>query len=192
MAMSGREYMHVERVLEKNVEVVAQRSCPDMDMMLVQLPTTGEYRFVFKWKWKEGHPPPRKILPAEYKAKLTLEQQQRVREELKLWIQEMYLVATHPSKLMRTVPFMWILQPHKPSTPIRPVGDLSGFNQFIWSFPNQFGKPKTCHLMIRRLRAWAGELGVENLVMIDLRKAYMQLHLDEEQQAYLGFIIQND
>ena len=139
--------------------------------------------WILAWQWLDGKKPARVSGPAigEYsRSKLTSEQEQHYRDEVKLWIDNGWLV---PHDLSRhgepasILPLMAVCQEHKPTTPVRPCLDYRHLNDCIVSHPG-VGAP-VCG---QKLREWRRR-GVECAV-VDVSKAYLQVHIDPSLMPY--------
>ena len=95
--------------------------------------------------------------------------------ELQLWIDEGILVPVpHEERVDSVVPLMAVEQSTKGKT--RPVLDFRELNQFVSSHS---GDSVVCDETLRRWR-----LSGQNVSIIDLRKAYLQLHVDPKLWRY--------
>ena len=124
-------------------------------------------RWVVKWKWSAEAPRLHNKL-AEYRMREEL----RVEfdEEVKLWIQEGILVPVPEGIVVESViPLLAVDQKNKGK--VRPVLDFKNLNRYVSSHT---GGSSVCEDMIRRWRKTGN-----NLSVLDLRKAYLQLHVDE-------------
>ncbi|KAF4709392.1 hypothetical protein FOZ62_015651, partial [Perkinsus olseni] len=80
---------------------------------------------------------------------------------------------------------MLVPQEHKLSTPVRPVIDLTWLNQHVRSLPNELQHgPVACPEHLRRWRAFPAPL--DDLRLLDIRKAFLQIRLCPTQSRWLG------
>mmetsp|Transcript_20031 Transcript_20031/g.16743 ORF Transcript_20031/g.16743 Transcript_20031/m.16743 type:complete len:111 (+) Transcript_20031:87-419(+) len=73
------------------------------------------------------------------------------------------------------------IQMHKKSTPVRPVLNLKPLNSEIKSLPNEQSDPLACGNTLRRWRCKYGP----GTLLIDIKKAYLQVSVEEEFRPYL-------
>ena len=140
-----------------------------------------EKRWVLTWKWKDGQPPTRPVGPGIGKyarAQLSDAQEELFQKELHTWLENKWLVpydeAVH-GPLGAVLPLLPAVQQHKPSTPVRPCLDYSMLNEFILSNPG--ANSPVCGDKIREWRQ-----RTDDSKLLDIRKAYLQVHLDESLQ----------
>ena len=115
-----------------------------------------------KWRWKDEIPIPRNRV-AEYTVKPHLRQEYE--SEIEEWIQNRWLQETSdfPDNGMA------VQQENKGK--VRPVLDYRELNQFVSSHT---AEGEVFHETLRKRR----RVG-EKAVLVDLRKAYLQMHVDE-------------
>ena len=139
--------------------------------------------WILAWQWLDGKKPARVSGPAigEYsRSKLTSEQEQHYRDEVKLWIDNGWLV---PRDLSRhgvpasILPLMAVCQEHKSTMPVRSCLDYRHLNDCIVSHPGVGAL--VCG---QKLREWRRR-GVECAV-VDVSKAYLQVHIDPSLMPY--------
>ena len=122
-------------------------------------------RWIVRWKWC-GEVPKLHNRLAEYRMKDEL---RPGFEEVCAWIKEGILVPVPEGALVESVvPLMAVEQTNKGK--FRPVLDYKALNTFISSHT---GGSVVCEDTIRGWRKIGG-----NLSVLDLRKAYLQLHVD--------------
>ncbi|KAF4722770.1 hypothetical protein FOZ63_025105 [Perkinsus olseni] len=155
---------------------LSPQSSPDVDA-----PSFWEV----EWKWLDGVPP-RHIMPPDYgTAKHNARLVGLWHEAVEEWISGGWVVPTPLEDLQATSPLLLIPQEHKLSTPVRPVIDLKWINDRLCSLPNELrAGPIECPSHIRRWRAFPAPL--EELRLLDLRKAFLQIHLLDHQSYYIG------
>ena len=119
-----------------------------------------------KWRWKD-EVPILKNRVAEYTVKPHLRQEYE--SEIEEWIQNGWLQETSDFPDNGTLPFMAVQQENKGK--VRPVLDYRELNQFVSSHT---ADGEVCQETLRKWRRMG-----EKAVLVDLRKAYLQLHVDE-------------
>jgi transposase InsO family protein len=122
------------------------------------------------WRWKAEAPDMRRGASCY---KIPGDVQEEFDKEVQSWIDEGIIVPTHDSS-GHILPLMAVRQENKGK--VRPVLDYRELNEHILSFT---GDSAVCDETLRR---WRRE-GV-NVQMLDLRKAYLQLHVDESLWKY--------
>ena len=123
-----------------------------------------------KWKWK-GTAPEIQGRISQYK--MSEEILEKFNEEIKLWIKEGILKETL-DEVQGVLPLMGVWQETK--NKVRPVLNYKVINENVSSHT---GLSRECG---RTLREWR-KLG-DNVVVVDLRKAYLQIGVDEELWKY--------
>ena len=136
-----------------------------------------EGRWTVKWKWKDKEP----VLTnqcSQYKVADTC--QDAYDGEIEQWIKDKWLELHDESvhgKVEGVIPLMAVFQPNK-QRKVRPVMDYGReLNDYINSNPG-----KEAVVCQDKLRDWR-KLG-ENCCMLDLRKAYLQLHVQKDLQRF--------
>ena len=141
-------------------------------------------RWVLKWKWKDGHPPSASIGPGigEYsRAKLTATEEELFGLEVQTWIDSGWLVPhddVEHGEPACVLPLLAVVQPHKPTTPVRPCLDYRMLNKLIESSPGL--DAPACS---ETLRSWR-KSPAGDFQLVDLSKAYLQVHVHPELQRY--------
>ena len=136
-----------------------------------------------EWKWVNGVPPSSPIGSGigEYSRKsLTPEQELQFQAEVNGWLENGWLEPYDCEKqgeIGAVLPLMAVLQEHKSTTPVRPVLDYRELNKRIVSNPG-FESP-VCG---SSLRAWR-QVNPDS-VLLDVRKAYLQVHVHPSQVRY--------
>ena len=132
-------------------------------------------RWVVTWLWSEGKEPNLKNTTAEY------EVPQHAREEYELevtqWIKDGWLIPHDEQKHgppRGLIPLMAVCQKNKKK--VRPVLDYRELNAYVDAFT---GKADVCR---DKMQAWR-RMGSDTSI-VDLRKAYLQIHVDESLWAY--------
>ena len=134
-------------------------------------------KWTVNWKWK-GDPPVMQTSCGEYGVRL--KDRAAYEEELQKWIDDGYLVPHNLEKhgeLRGVIPLMAICQANKGK--VRPVMDYRQLNSHVISEP--------CYdtdVCGDKLRAWR-RMGTD-LVLLDLRKAYLQLFVGDDLVRYQG------
>nr|XP_047133361.1 uncharacterized protein LOC124811560 [Hydra vulgaris] len=116
----------------------------------------------------------------EYKMKQ--EHERSYRKEIREWIDSGILVPYNelilgPPKVL--IPLMCVVQENKDKK-VRPVGDFRALNEFV-----------NCHtanadVCQEKLRCWRK---IKNAKILDLKKAYLQIHIDKKLWPYQTVII---
>ena len=153
----------------RTVDVAALvKDCSSKELTI----TDQDFLAVFKdgawtvtWKWKDDVPPNLKNRVAEYEIRTDIKE--AYEKELQTWIEEGWLQPFR-GEAKGLVPLMAVEQKQKKK--VRPVLDFREINQFI-----------KCHtadseVCTDRLREWRRKSS--RAVLLDLRKAYLQLRVD--------------
>lgn len=141
-------------------------------------------RWSIKWKWSDEEPIEKSIRVPFYQGqvdKLDEKQMYMFKEEIELWIEKGYIKPCEVNRVRATYPLMPQIQMHKSTTPIRPVLNLRPLNALIKSVPNEQSNPLACGTTLRRWRCKY----TQDAYYIDIKKAYLQVKVDEELQPYL-------
>ena len=140
---------------------------------------------MLSWKWKDGSPPADPVGHGvgEYsRSKLAPEQERMFVGEVMKWIDAGWLVpdndALHDSPAA-VLPLLAQMQDHKASTPVRPCLDHRSLNALLLSQPGR--EALVCE---ETLRKWRREGDPEGLRFLDIKKAYLQVHLASELQRH--------
>ncbi|KAF4649728.1 hypothetical protein FOL47_001787, partial [Perkinsus chesapeaki] len=138
-----------------------------------------------EWKWVDGVPS-RHIMPGDYgTAKFVPRLEGMWRGAVEEWLAEGWLVATALPDLHASSPLLLVPQEHKVTTPVRPVIDLTWLNGHVRSLPNELNPgPVACPDHLRRWRAFPASL--EDLRLLDIRKAFLQIRVLDCQTYWLG------
>lgn len=133
-------------------------------------------RWVVQWKWSDGEP-----LLRNQKAEYTVAESDREEYdgEIKQWIADGWL-EEHDERVHGVVtgviPLMAAKQPNKPRK-VRPVMDYRQLNEWIISKPGV--NSVVCQ---EKLRSWRKRS--VNACLLDLKKAYLQIHVDRSLQRF--------
>jgi len=117
-----------------------------------------------KWRWLDGPPILKNRIP-EYSIKPHLRREYE--SEIEEWIQNGWLQETTDLPNNGTLPLMAVDQENKGK--VRPVLDYRELNQFVSSHT---AEGEVCQETLRKWRRMG-----EKVVLLDLRKAYLQLHV---------------
>jgi ribonuclease HI len=123
-----------------------------------------------EWKWLESPP---KLHNRVSSYRVPQEAQEAYDQEIAEWIRNDWLVPFE-GDCDGVIPLMAVVQVNKAK--VRPVMDYRELNQFVSSHT---ADGDVCG---KKLRAWR-RLG-ENVSIIDLRKAYLQIHVEETLWKY--------
>ena len=127
-------------------------------------------KWTVAWKWKDK-PPVLTNQTAKYA--MTEEVEKRFDEELEKWVQEGWLLPCEPPS-QGVIPLMAVEQESKGK--VRPVMDFRELNQYVESYT---GDSDACDETLRKWRTSDGDPGI-----LDLRNAYLQLHVREDLWQY--------
>ena len=142
-------------------------------------------QWVLTWCWKSGSSPTMPIGPgvSEYsRSKLSASQEELFANEVGKWIEEGWLVPHDESIHGRpgaVLPLIAQVQEHKPSTPVRPCLDYRLLNKLLVSQPGR--SAPVCEETLRKWRL-AGD--PSDFRLLDIRKAYLQVHVAPELQRF--------
>ena len=141
-------------------------------------------QWYLSWKWSSGAPPTSPVGPpvGEYsRTQLTAEQEELFCAEVDQWLakgwMEKYDEAVH-GDIAGVLPLLAVAQEHKESTPVRPCLDYRRLNNLILSQPGQ--NSPSCQETLRKWRVASDE----SSVLLDIRKAYLQIHVEPELVRY--------
>ena len=148
-------------------------------------------RWILFWQWKAGNPPSCPIGHGigEYsRSKLTPDQERLLGAEVTQWNEAGWLVP-HDSAVhgepAAVLPFLAQVQEHKASTPVRPCLDYRILNDLLASHPGR--EALVCD---ETLRKWRRVGNPSNLRLLDIRKAYLQVHVAPDLQRFQTVIWQ--
>ena len=140
-------------------------------------------RWTLTWQWKAGSPPPHPVGHGvgEYlRAKLTPDQERLFAAEVDKWVDEGWLVP-HDEDVHGpqggVLPVIAQIQEHKASTSVRLCLDYRCLNDLLTSQPGR--SAPVCEDTLRNWRR-AGDLN--ELRLLDIRKAHLQVHIAPELQ----------
>lgn len=134
------------------------------------------YRWVFSWKWLDQPPGRDQETGATLYNKPWFDESTGVAfdEEVQRWIQQGILTEGEDGWVL---PWNLVEQTHKISTPVRLTIDFTVLNKYL-RCETEDGLNEICH---REIRRWRSSDGGE---LIDISKAYLQIHLDETLQRF--------
>ena len=123
-------------------------------------------KWTVKWKWSLGEP---ELSNQVSSYGVSADMKQAFEDEVQSWIDEGILIPVPENERVTSViPLMAIRQVNKQK--VRPVLDFKQLNKYVSCHT---GASAVCGDTIRRWR----KIG-DNLVRLDLRKAYLQLHIN--------------
>jgi ribonuclease HI len=128
-------------------------------------------KWTVKWNWSQKQLPQLITGAAEYK--MSDEVRVGYEKEVNRWIAEGWLVP-YSGERRAILPLMAVVQHNKDK--VRPVLDYRKLNEFI---DPHTGDSDVCGEKLRKWRCMG-----TNLKMLDLKNAYLQVHLNEEQWKY--------
>ena len=161
-------------------QVAAMATCDDSVCEIDDsdfLATFDGNKWTVRWKWSSSEP----VLKNQCNQyKVDEECSDKYELEINQWIEdgwlELHNEAVH-GKVEGVIPLMAVIQPNK-QRKVRPVMDYSReLNLHINSNPGV--EVAVCQDKLRKWRQYS-----ENSVMLDLKKAYLQLHIDRELQRF--------
>lgn len=129
-------------------------------------------QWIVSWKWKDKPPKLTNKVPCY---SISPDIQQDWESEVQSWIDEGILKpVAYGDKVDSLTPIMAVSQSNKGK--VRPVMDFREMNKFVLSHPGD------CDVCDETLRNW--RIIGDNVTLLDLRKAYLQLHVDEKLWKY--------
>ena len=167
------EQISVEGKAEQELKVEKEDFCArfDRDMRC----------WVVSWKWTEGSAPtalrnvvPQYAVPANVKAEY--------HEEIDLWVQNGWLLPYEEDKYgppKGLIPMMAVIQQNK--NKVRPVLDFREMNTHVETYTADMD------VCSEKLREWR-KMG-RQVAMLDLRKAYLQIHVEAALWPYQTVIL---
>ena len=146
---------------------VSLATCIELEDMDFKARFDGQ-KWVVSWKWRDKEPKLTNAVPC-YSVGTDVRQEWEV--EVESWITEGILTPVPDgAEVSGVIPLMAVSQPNKGK--VRPVMDFREVNQFVSSHSGD------CDVCDETLREWR-EVG-DNITLLDLRKAYLQLHVEED------------
>ena len=142
-------------------------------------------RWELSWKWKNDRPPEGTLGSGigEYsRSKLSPEQEQLFSDEVDSWIANGWLVEHNldvHGEPAAVLPLLAVCQEHKSSTPVRPCLDYKILNNHLSSKPG--ADVPVCE---EKLRSWRRVDSSQEYELLDIRKAYLQVHVAPELARY--------
>ena len=136
------------------------------------------------WQWSEEGEPTRPLGSGlgEYpRKKLSEEEEQLFAGEVGSWIEQGWMtpVTEDEAAPMCVLPLIAQVQEHKPTTPVRPCLDYRLLNKRIVSQPGT--DAPACN---EKIRKWRQAGPADEYELLDVRKAYLQVHIAPELQQY--------
>ena len=128
-----------------------------------------------RWKWKEGQPPEIRNTVESYKSTKTDGVRERFDAEIERWISLGWLQPCNGDEEGGVLPLMAVTQVNKDK--VRPVLDFRELNQYVSSHPGT--DAAVCSETLRKWRRMPGPLKI-----VDLKSAYLQLHVDQSLWQY--------
>lgn len=133
-------------------------------------------RWVVKWCWRDGKPPELVNTVQLYKSTQTEKTQVAFNQEIDRWISKGWLKeCTNQVEVKGVIPLMAVVQANKDK--VRPVMDYREVNEYVENHPGM--DAAVCNETLRRWRKLPGPLK-----MVDLKSAYLQVHVDESLWPY--------
>ena len=148
--------------------------------------TFNGLHWVVKWVWKTASAP--LVNDRQPWNIVSRSDQQLFDNEIKEWIDSGILIRHNydvHGEVKCFLPLIGIRQSKGESTKVRPVLDYREFNETIESYPG--GSTPICS---ERLRIWR-QMG-RNCSMLDLKKAYLQIHVDESLFVYQAILFKGN
>uniref|UniRef100_A0A5S6Q606 Reverse transcriptase domain-containing protein n=1 Tax=Trichuris muris TaxID=70415 RepID=A0A5S6Q606_TRIMR len=136
------------------------------------------------WKWADNKAPETLWNTIEEYSP-TAEARAEYKRELDLWVRNGWLVPYDEKKLgpaRALIPLMVVTQRSKGTT-VRPVMDIRQLNEYIDIFT------ANSDVCAHKLREWRRQ-GM-NVSILDLRKAYLQIHVDQTLWPYQTVIVKD-
>ena len=128
-----------------------------------------------KWHWKDGKPPKLKNTTDCYESTLTPETRVKFDEEVESWIAKGWLRPYEGEPGDGIIPLMAVVQANK--NKVRPVMDYRELNEYVECHPGT--DASACDETLRRWRRMK-----EPLKILDLKSAYLQIHIDSSLWPY--------
>ena len=141
----------------------------------------GEGCWELAWRWKDGEEPSAPIgsgLGEYSRSRLTPHQEGLFQAEVEKWIESGWLVPHNPEvhgQPAAVLPLIAQVQEHKATTPVRPVLDYRLLNKHLISTPGR--DAVVCE---ETLRKWRKDGDPSELALLDIKKAYLQVHVAPE------------
>ena len=151
---------------------------------------SARHQWVLSWKWQGEQPPIDPIgsgIGQYARHRLSSEQEQLFCEEMESWIDKGWLVPHDESKHGEIAGVLSLLakdQAHKVTTPVRPCLDYRPINKLIRSSPG--ADSPVCDEKLRRWRMNSAD----GMDLLDIKKAYLQVHVSPELARFQGVIWQ--
>ena len=116
------------------------------------------------------------------RSKLSAEEEKHFCSEVESWIANGWLIKHDPSahgEPAAVLPLLAVSQPHKSSTPVRPVLDYRALNELIKCNPGT--ESPVCEDTVRK---WRKKGDTDDLEMLDIRKAYLQVFISPDMYRF--------
>jgi transposase InsO family protein len=133
-------------------------------------------KWTVEWKWQNGEP---ELANGCSEYAIPMDCREEYEDEVSQWIDSGWLVEYNPQVHGRAsgiLPLMAARQPNKPKK-VRPVLDYRELNGFLRSNPGL--DVAVCQEKIRKWRKDGSKAAI-----LDLRKAYLQVHMSEKLQRF--------
>ena len=162
---------------ERNV-IASINSTPETDVI-----EDSDFKAVFdgvawsvQWRWKNADPPELRNSIENYCSTKADGTKEKFDEKIQGWVEKGWLVECESQKGCRGIlPLMAVVQENK--NKVRPVLDFRELNEYIVSNPG--ADAAACN---ETLREWRKKVGP--LKLVDLKSAYLQLHVDRSLWPY--------
>ena len=145
-------------------------------------------KWVLSWQWKDGGPPKEPFgsgIGQYARNRLSAAEEHQFGEEVRGWIDNGWLVEHDPAThgdVATVLPLLAKVQEHKSTTPVRPCLDYRLLNERIESHPG--ADAPVCSETIRKWR----QSNDEQHNMLDIKKAYLQVHVDPALLRYQAVV----
>jgi len=161
--------------IDKNGDVFCEQSCAAVSSLYLDDPDFfAEFsggKWLARWKWCQEDEPVLKNQATQYKVKAEFLPDYEA--EIKEWINRGWL-KEFDGEHEGVIPLMAVIQANK--NKVRPVLDYRELNNYVSSHT---AESEVCHEKLRKWRKFGRNLGI-----IDLKKAYLQIHIDPSLYKY--------
>ena len=151
-------------------------------------------RWEVTWQWSSGVAPATTIdsgvcvyLCSKFSAE---EEEKHFCSEVESWIAKGWLIKHDQSvhgEPAAVLPLLAVSQPHTLSTPVRPVLDYRALNELIKYNPGT--ESPVCEDTVRQ---WRKKGDADNLEMLDIRKAYLQVFVSPDMYLFQTVLWNNE
>ena len=151
-----------------------------------------EKRWEVTWQWSSGAVPTTTIssgVGSYSRSKLSAEEKHFC-SEVESWIANGWLIKHDPSvhgEPSAVLLLLAVSQPHKSSTPVRPVLDYCALNELIKCNPGT--ELPVCEDTVQQ---WRKKDDTDNLEMLDIRKAYLQVFVSPDMYRFQTMLWNNE